>query len=94
MSDVPDDVFHLSDARAVAKTDAPKAESLYKKVLSKGLGSSEAALGNYEAALIGLGELYRDQKKPNELAELLKTSRSAFSSFAKAKTAKLGTTFY
>ncbi len=86
-----DDADPLAGAKALSKTDPSKAESLYHDVLSKGLGSSEAALRDYEAALIGLGELYRDQKKPNELAELLKTSRSAFSSFAKAKTAKLGT---
>jgi hypothetical protein len=85
-----DDAGPLAEAKAISKTDPSRAESLYQKVLSKGLGSSEAALRDYEAALIGLGELYRDQRKPNELAELLKTSRSAFSSFAKAKTAKLG----
>ena len=85
-----DDGGSLGEAKALSKTDPSKAESLYHEVLSKGLESSDAALRDYEAALIGLGELYRDQKKPNELAELLKTSRSAFSSFAKAKTAKLG----
>ncbi len=33
-------------------------------------------------------------RKPNELAELVRTSRSVLSSFAKAKTAKLGTVVF
>jgi hypothetical protein len=80
----------LKEAQSQAKTAPSKAESLYREVLSKGPGSNEASSRDYESALLGLGELYRDQRKPNELAELLKTSRSAFSSFAKAKSAKLG----
>ena len=32
-------------------------------------------------------------RKPDELADLIRTSRSVFSSFAKAKTAKLGGSF-
>lgn len=40
--------------------------------------------------MVGLGELYRDGRRPQELAELIKTSRDVFSAFAKAKTAKLG----
>jgi hypothetical protein len=67
-----------------------KAEGIYKELLSRGTGSSESSSRNYENALISLGELYRDEKKPNEIAELIKTSRDTFSSFAKAKTAKLG----
>lgn len=80
----------VEEAKAISKKDASKAESIYREVLSKGPGSTEASSRDYEAALIGLGELYRDVKKPQELSELIKTSRDAFSSFAKAKTAKLG----
>jgi len=80
----------LEQAKAVAKQDASKAESLYKEVLALGPGTTEASSREYEAALVGLGELYRDGRRPQELAELIKTSRDAFSSFAKAKTAKLG----
>lgn len=69
---------------------APNAEAGYKEVLSKGPGQGEAALKEYEDALMGLGELYSKQKRPNELADLVRTSRSTLSSFAKAKTAKLG----
>ncbi|KAL4896573.1 PCI-domain-containing protein [Aspergillus ambiguus] len=79
----------IEEARALAKKDASKAEAIYKEVLAQGPGSSESSSRDYENALVGLGELYRDGKKPNEIAELIKTSRDSFSSFAKAKTAKL-----
>jgi 26S proteasome regulatory subunit N6 len=39
---------------------------------------------------VSLGELYRDQNKVDALAELVKQARSVMSSFAKAKTSKLG----
>lgn len=80
----------LADAKAVAKSDPSKAEPIYQQIISAGPGSSESTSRDYETALLGLGEAYRDQKKANELAELLRTSRSSFSSFAKAKSAKLG----
>jgi hypothetical protein len=75
-------------------TDPTKAEQINKDILSKGPGSTETASRDYEAALIGLGELYRDTKRPKELADLIKASRDSFSSFAKAKTAKLGMSLY
>ena len=68
----------------------PPMESIYEEILSRQPGSNEAALREYETALIGLGELYRDNKKAHELAQLVETSRGTLSSFAKAKTAKLG----
>lgn len=80
----------LIEAKKSSKTDPAQAEKLYKEILSKPPGASEAALRDYEAALIGLGELYRDHKKQKELSDLIKTSRQTVSSFAKAKTAKLG----
>ncbi|KAL3463827.1 hypothetical protein BJX64DRAFT_276248 [Aspergillus heterothallicus] len=79
----------IEEARTLAKKDASKAETIYKDILAQGPGSSESSSRDYETALIGLGELYRDEKKPQEIAELIKTSRDSFSSFAKAKTAKL-----
>ncbi|KAK2765585.1 26S proteasome regulatory subunit rpn6 [Arachnomyces sp. PD_36] len=79
----------IEEAKSLSKQDPAKAESIYSDVLSKGPGSSEGTQRDYEAALVGLGELYRDGKKPQELSKLLETSRSTFSSFAKAKTAKL-----
>ncbi|KAI9811560.1 MAG: 26S proteasome regulatory subunit rpn6 [Phylliscum demangeonii] len=79
----------LKEAQKLSKTNAGQAETIYKEILSREPGSNDAALKNYETALMGLGELYRDHGKANELAELVRTSRSVFSSFAKAKTAKL-----
>ena len=90
MAPNPVNMKRIEEAQEVVKTDPAKAEALYKDILSKGPGSGEAALREYETALMGLGELYRDAKKANELAELVRTSRSTLSSFAKAKTAKLG----
>lgn len=93
MAPGPDTTKLIEEAQQLAKTDPSKAEAIYKDILSNGPGSGEAALRQYEAALIGLGELYRDTNRPNELAELVRTSRSVLSSFAKAKTAKLGIVF-
>ena len=80
----------IEEAEEIAKNNPGKAESIYKEVLSTSPGSNEGALRDYENALVALGELYRDHKKLDELANLVKTSRSTLSSFAKAKTAKLG----
>ena len=81
----------IQEVRALAKQDPPKAANTYQSILSEGPGSTEASSRDYEHALIDLGELYRDAKKPQDIADLIKTSRDTFSSFAKAKTAKLGT---
>ena len=80
----------VDEAKSLTTSDPKKAEALYREVLAKSPGSNQAALQEYENALVGLGELYRDQKQTDALAELIKTSRSTLSSFAKAKTAKLG----
>lgn len=80
----------IEKAQEIAKTDPLKAEAIYKDILSKKPGAGETALREYEAALMGLGESYRDTKKTDELAELVKSSTSSLSSFTKAKTAKLG----
>jgi 26S proteasome regulatory subunit N6 len=90
MAPPPSNEARINEAKEVSETQPFKAESIYKDVLSKTPGSNEAALRNYENALLGLGELYRNNKNSEELAALVKTSRSTLSSFAKAKTAKLG----
>ena len=90
MAPPPTNEQKIAEAKKIAKSDPGKAEKLYKEVLEKSPGSNEAALRDYETALVGLGELYRDFKRQEDLAELVKASRSALSSFAKAKTAKLG----
>ncbi|KAI1329255.1 PCI domain-containing protein [Xylariaceae sp. FL0255] len=80
----------VKEAQALASTDPRKAEAIYKDIISKPPSvTSDAAIKEYESALISLGELYRDGKKPNELVQLVTTSRTVLSSFAKAKTAKL-----
>lgn len=91
MAPPPTNATRIEEAQKLSKTDPSKAETIYKDVLSKGPGSGEAALREYETSLMGLGEVYRDTKQPKKLAELVTTSRSTLSSFAKAKTAKLGT---
>ncbi|KAK0706537.1 hypothetical protein B0T26DRAFT_656548 [Lasiosphaeria miniovina] len=77
-------------AVAAAPKDARKQEAVYKEILSKPPSvTSDAAIRDYESALIGLGELYRDEKNSQELVGLVTKSRTVLSSFAKAKTAKL-----
>lgn len=80
----------VEEARTLSKTSPEKAAAIYQEILSQKPGGTEAALREYEAALIGLGESYRDTRKPDELAELVKSSTSSLTSFTKAKTAKLG----
>ena len=87
---VPDNGKRIVEAQKVAKTEPAKAEQIYKDVLSTNPGSNETAIKSYESALVGLGELYRDQRRVDALAELVRQTRSVLSSFAKAKTAKLG----
>lgn len=84
------DSYKIEEAKKLGKTDPLKAEAIYREILSKKPGASEAALREYESALMGLGESYRDTRKTDELAELVKSSTSSLSSFTKAKTAKLG----
>lgn len=79
----------IEEARKEAKQNPLAAEAIYKGILSQKPGTTESALREYEAALMGLGESYRDQKKTQELASLVKSSTSSLSSFTKAKTAKL-----
>ncbi|WKT39469.1 hypothetical protein QSH57_001288 [Fusarium oxysporum f. sp. vasinfectum] len=80
----------VQEAQKLAKSDPRKAEAIYKDIISKAPSTtSDAATREYETALISLGELYRDEKNTQELVTLVKESRTVFSSFAKAKSAKL-----
>lgn len=89
MAPAPTDSPKIEEAKKLGKTDPLKAEAIYKEILSKKPGASESALREYESALMGLGESYRDTRKTDELAELVRSSTSSLSSFTKAKTAKL-----
>lgn len=59
----PTDSARIAEAKKLAKTDPKKAEAQYKDIISKPPSvTSEAAVREYETALVSLGELYRDQK--------------------------------
>jgi len=87
---VSDNSKRIEEAQKQSKTNPTEAEATYKDVLSKGPGTSDAAARDYENALMALGELYRDQKKPEELSELVRATRSELANLPKAKTAKIG----
>ncbi|PNP39058.1 26S proteasome non-ATPase regulatory subunit 11 [Trichoderma gamsii] len=77
-------------AAELAKKDPRKAEAAFREIISKApAATSDAATREYETALLSLGELYRDEKKTQELVNLVRESRTVFSSFAKAKSSKL-----
>lgn len=53
----------VREAQKAAASDSKKAEQIYKDIVSKPPSvTSDAAIREYEVALISLGELYRDQK--------------------------------
>ncbi|KAF5376698.1 hypothetical protein D9615_007861 [Tricholomella constricta] len=81
----------LEQAQAASKSNPQHAEQLYKQILSDSAAESTEPedLRAQEAALINLGELYRDQKNAAGVAEVITLSRAFMSSTAKAKTAKL-----
>ncbi|KAK4115698.1 PCI-domain-containing protein [Canariomyces notabilis] len=84
------DSERVREAQKVVKSDPRRAEEIYKEIISKPPSvTSDAAIREYEIALISLGELYRDQKNTEQLVGLVTKSRTVLSSFAKAKTAKL-----
>ncbi|KAI5798034.1 PCI domain-containing protein [Peziza echinospora] len=79
----------LEEAKKLVKVSPVKAEALLKEIIATKPGVNEEAMKEYELALMELGGLYRDARRTDELAELITTSRSVMSSFAKAKTAKI-----
>lgn len=53
----------VQEAQKIAKANPQQAESIYKEIISKPPSvTSDAAVREYETALVSLGELYRDQK--------------------------------
>ncbi|CAO3593376.1 unnamed protein product [Absidia cylindrospora] len=68
--------------------DTEKAILAYKAILGE-QSSNDEVLREKEAALIHLGEIYRELHLAQELADLIRSSRAFLSSIAKAKTAKL-----
>ncbi|KAF1820597.1 PCI-domain-containing protein [Dissoconium aciculare CBS 342.82] len=86
---VEDNSKRLEEAKQLSKTEPQKAERIYQEILSTPPGTNEKAVREFEAALIGLGELYRDHKRTQDLANLIQQTRDVLTSFARAKTAKL-----
>jgi 26S proteasome regulatory subunit N6 len=59
----PADSARIEEARKLAKSDPRKAEAQYREIVSKApSATSDAAVREYETALVSLGELYRDEK--------------------------------
>jgi 26S proteasome regulatory subunit N6 len=53
----------VKEAQTLASTDPRKAEAIYKDIISKPPSvNSDAAIKEYETALLSLGALYRDEK--------------------------------
>lgn len=85
---VDDNSKRIEEAKA--SNDAAKKEKVYKDILSQSPGSNDRAVRDFETALLSLGELYRDQKRTDDLAALITQTRDVLTQFARAKTAKLG----
>lgn len=85
-----DNSKRVEEAKKLSKDEPAKAEPIYKGILSKPPGTNDRAVRDFENALIGLGELYRDHKRTQDLANLIQQTRDVLTSFARAKTAKLG----
>ena len=84
-----DNSKRMEEAKKLSKDQPQKAEQIYKGILSKEPGSNDKAAREFESALMGLGELYRDHKRTQDLANLIHQTRDVLTSFARAKTAKL-----
>lgn len=87
---ISEDAKNIAKAKDLIKTHPKDAEAKFQEIISQPpVVTSDSAVREYETALISLGQLYRDQEKPDQLVELITKSRDVLSSFAKAKTAKL-----
>ena len=63
----PVESARIQAAQKLAKTDPRKAEAQYKEIISKPpSATSDAAVREYETALVSLGELYRNEKWASE----------------------------
>lgn len=59
----PADSTRIEEARKIAKSDPRRAEAQYKEIISKPpSATSDAAVREFETALVSLGELYRDER--------------------------------
>lgn len=85
-----DSTKRIEEAKKLSKEQPQQAEQIYKDILSTKPGANDRAARDFENALMGLGELYRDHKRTQDLADLVQQTRDVLTSFARAKTAKLG----
>ncbi|OCH93450.1 PCI-domain-containing protein [Obba rivulosa] len=85
----------LTEAETLVGSDPQRAEALFKEVIVNPPSEygvreeKERELRHQETALVKLGELYREQKNAEGVAQVITMSRSFLTSSAKAKTAKL-----
>jgi len=80
----------LAEAATLGVKNPKRREAIYKQILEASKSTvNPDELRDQETALVKLGELYRDEKNAEGLAEVVTLSRSFLSSTAKAKTAKL-----
>ncbi|KAK0251271.1 hypothetical protein B0A54_13244 [Friedmanniomyces endolithicus] len=84
-----DNAKRIEEAKQLSKEQPAKAEQTYQDILSKQPGTNDRAAREFENALLGLGELYRDHQRTQDLATLIQQTRDVLTSFARAKTAKL-----
>lgn len=65
------DSDRIEEARKLTKSEPRKAEAIYKEITSQvPAQGSDAATREYEAALVSLGTLYRDEKSVILLGKL------------------------
>eukprot|EP00833_Pecoramyces_ruminatium_P004884 jgi/Orpsp1_1/1178916/evm.model.c7180000067216.1 len=79
----------LLEGEKLIKTSPNEAINFYKNILSTTYDSKEENARTKETAIIKLGEIYSSQKKPDELADLIRSSRNFLISIPKAKSAKI-----
>jgi 26S proteasome regulatory subunit N6 len=79
----------IEEAKKLSKDQPSKAEAIYKEILSQPPGTNDKAVREFETALLGLGELYRDHKRTQDLANLIQQTREVLTTFTRAKTSKL-----
>ncbi|KAE8214781.1 hypothetical protein CF319_g1291 [Tilletia indica] len=76
--------------RAIASKDYSKAQTILNDILAANPNSNdEEALKLKEGALLKLGQVFRDTKDAEALADVVRKSRALMAGGAKAKTAKL-----
>ncbi|KAI8816057.1 PCI domain-containing protein [Fimicolochytrium jonesii] len=85
----PGKTDRLAEIQALAKTSPKEAIAAYENVLTTTTGNTDQEIQVRETALVKLGELYKDTKAAEKLAQLIRGSPSYLSNTSKAKTAKI-----